>query len=98
MSLNCCYQWDYFSCPGDRYKTVDPWRNNVDRGKPKNLGERNCPSATLSTTNPTWTDLGANPDLPCERLAANHLSPDTTKMAGNYEVQRCSDFWWHYVL
>jgi hypothetical protein len=22
-----------------------------------------CPSATLSTTNPTWTDLGSNPGL-----------------------------------
>jgi hypothetical protein len=22
-----------------------------------------CPNATLSSTNPSWTDLGANPDL-----------------------------------
>jgi hypothetical protein len=33
-----------------------------------------CPSANLSTTNPTWTDLGANPGLHCEMLATDHLS------------------------
>ena len=26
-------------------------------------GEKTCPSATLSTTNPAWTDLGSNPGL-----------------------------------
>jgi hypothetical protein len=35
---------------------------------------RTCPSATLSTTNPTWTDLGINLGLHDERLATNHLS------------------------
>jgi hypothetical protein len=35
--------------------------NKIDRGKPKYLGEGgDYPSATLSTTNPTWTDLGLN--------------------------------------
>jgi hypothetical protein len=29
--------------------------NDIDRGKPKYWG-KTCPSATLSTTNPTWTD------------------------------------------
>jgi hypothetical protein len=33
-----------------------------------------CPSATLSTTNPTWTDLGTNLSLYGERLATNCLS------------------------
>jgi hypothetical protein len=42
-------------------------------GKLKNL-EKTCPSATLSTTNPTWTNLGVNLGLFCERLATNHLS------------------------
>jgi hypothetical protein len=32
-------------------------------GKLKNLGGKTCLSATLSTTNPTWTDLGANSGL-----------------------------------
>jgi hypothetical protein len=41
--------------------------NRSTRGKP-------CPSATLSTTNPTWTDPGSNPGLRGGRPAANRLS------------------------
>jgi hypothetical protein len=44
---------------------------NDDRGKPKNL-EKTCPSATVSTTNPTWADLDANTGLHGEMLATNH--------------------------
>jgi hypothetical protein len=40
-----------------------------DRAKLKNSGKM-CPSSTLSTS-PTWTDLGANLGLYCERLATN---------------------------
>jgi hypothetical protein len=35
------------------------WNENW-QGKPK-YSEKTCPSATLSTTNPTWPDLGSNP-------------------------------------
>jgi hypothetical protein len=38
---------------------------------------KTCPSATLSTTNPTWIDPGANPDLRGERPATNDLSHGT---------------------
>jgi hypothetical protein len=31
----------------------------IDGGKPK-YSERTCPTATLSTTDPTWPDLGSN--------------------------------------
>jgi hypothetical protein len=37
-----------------------------------------CPSATLSATNPTWIDLGANPGLRGEKPATNDLSHGTT--------------------
>jgi hypothetical protein len=37
-----------------------------------------CPSATLSTTNPTWTDPGSNPDLRGGMPATNRLGHDTT--------------------
>jgi hypothetical protein len=40
------------------------------------LGET-CPSATLCTTNPTWTDPGSKPGLRGERTATNRLSHDT---------------------
>jgi hypothetical protein len=74
--------WDYVSelqplmgllfIPQMIYKSVKPWWNYTDRGKPKN-SEKTCPSATLSTTNPTWTDLG----LCGERPATNCLSHGT---------------------
>ena len=34
------------------------------------------PSATLSTTNPTWIDLGSNPSLRGGRPGTNRLSHD----------------------
>jgi hypothetical protein len=43
-------------------------------GETEELGEKTCPSATLSTTNPTWADPGANPGLRGERPATNRLS------------------------
>jgi hypothetical protein len=50
--------------------SMEPWWN--DDGKTKELKRKTCPSlnATLSTTNPTWIDLG----LWGESLATNHLS------------------------
>jgi hypothetical protein len=39
-----------------------------------------CPSATLSTTNPTWTDPKSNPCLRSERPATNRLSHGTAKV------------------
>jgi hypothetical protein len=38
---------------------------------------KTCPSATLSTTNPTWTDPGSNPGLRGESSATNRLSHGT---------------------
>jgi hypothetical protein len=49
-------------------------------GKAEELGEKTCPSATLSTTNPTWTDPGSNPGLRCGRPAANRLSHGTAEI------------------
>jgi hypothetical protein len=45
-------------------------------GETEELGE-NLPSATLSTTNHTWIDPGANPGLRGERPATNRLSHGT---------------------
>jgi hypothetical protein len=43
-------------------------------GENRTIRRETCPSATLSTTNPTWTDLGVNQSLCSEKLAANCLS------------------------
>jgi hypothetical protein len=50
-------------------------------GETEVLGE-NLPSAILSTTNPTWIDPGANPDLRGERPATNRLSHGTAIVVG----------------
>jgi hypothetical protein len=47
---------------------MEQWWNYIGRGKPKN-SEKTCPSATLSTTNPTMIDPGLRGDMP----ATNHL-------------------------
>jgi hypothetical protein len=46
-------------------------------GENQRTRRKTCPSATLSTTNPTWIDPGANPGLQGERPATNDLSHGT---------------------
>jgi hypothetical protein len=51
------------------------WNENW-QGKPK-YSEKTCLSATLSTTNPTWPDLGSNPGRRHGKPANNCLNYDT---------------------
>jgi hypothetical protein len=53
--------------------------NDIYRAKPNN-SEKNLSNATLSTTNPTWIEPGANPGLRDERPATNNLSHGTTSL------------------
>jgi hypothetical protein len=46
-------------------------------GENRQPREKTCPSATLSTTNPTWTDPGSNSGLRSERPGTNRLSHGT---------------------
>jgi hypothetical protein len=46
-------------------------------GKIRSTRGKTCPSATLSTTNPTWTDPESNPCLRGERPATNRLNHGT---------------------
>jgi hypothetical protein len=43
-------------------------------GENRSTRGKTCPIATLSITNPTWTDPGSNPGLRGERPATNRLS------------------------
>jgi hypothetical protein len=43
-------------------------------GENRSTRGETCPSATLSTTNPTWTDPGSNPGFRGDRPATNRLS------------------------
>jgi hypothetical protein len=46
-------------------------------GENRRTRGKTCPSATLSTTNPIWTDPGSNPALRGGRPAANRLNHGT---------------------
>jgi hypothetical protein len=48
------------------------WNENW-QGKPK-YSEKTCTGATLSTTNPTWPDLGSNPGRRGGKPATNRLN------------------------
>jgi hypothetical protein len=48
-------------------------------GENRRTRGKTCPSATLFTTNPTWTDPESNPGLCGGRPAANRLSRGTAK-------------------
>jgi hypothetical protein len=76
--------------------------NRCTRGK-------TCPSAALTTTNPTWTDPGSNPGLRVERPATNCLSHGTAKEDSetlfflvfqfyNLTEEREKFFYWNYLL
>jgi hypothetical protein len=47
-------------------------------GENRRTRRKTCPSATLSTTNPTWIDPDSNPGLCGERPATDDLSHGTT--------------------
>jgi hypothetical protein len=51
---------DYFS---SFFRVIEYRWIQMDKGKPKYSGGKTRPSATLSTTNPTWTDPGSKPGL-----------------------------------
>jgi hypothetical protein len=70
----CGHYWPIVRAPDDRWWWL--WRNwwNEDwQGKPK-YSEKTCPSATLSTINPTWPDPGSNPGRRGGKPATNRLS------------------------
>jgi hypothetical protein len=48
-------------------------------GAPK-YSEKTCPSATLSTTNPIWPDLGSNPGRRGGKPAINRLGYGTAQI------------------
>jgi hypothetical protein len=46
-------------------------------GENRSTRRKTCPSATLFTKNPMWTDQGSNPGLRGERPVTNRLSHGT---------------------
>ena len=48
-------------------------------GENRSTRGKTCTSATMSTTNPTWTDPGSKPGVRGERPATNRLSRGTAQ-------------------
>jgi hypothetical protein len=70
---HCC---PIVPAPDDRWWLWSSWWNEDWQGKQK-YSEKSCPSATLSTTNPKWPDLGSNPGHRGGKPAINRLSYGT---------------------
>jgi hypothetical protein len=69
MSPKCCLQRAYCSSPR-WYISMENHGGMILTGETEEL-EKTCPSATLSTTNPTWTDPGTDPGLRSESPTSN---------------------------
>jgi hypothetical protein len=55
-------------------------------GENRRTRRKTCPSATMSTTNPTWIDPGVNTRLRGERPATNDLRYGTAKLNTKFGV------------
>jgi hypothetical protein len=85
----CGHYWPIAPASDDRrwWLWSSRW-NEGWQGKPK-YWEKTCPSATLSTTNLTWPDLGSNPGGYGGKPATNRLSYGVTFFL--YKFSRYSD-------
>jgi hypothetical protein len=61
-------------------------------GENRRTRGKTCPSATLSTTNPTCTGAGSNPGLRGERPATNRLSHGTAFLLLLVLISNCLIF------
>jgi hypothetical protein len=84
--------WLIIPTPYDRWWWLwsSRWNENWQE-KPK-YSEKTFPSATLSTINPTWPDLGSNPDRRFGKLATNLMS-DFTAYGNIHETQQYTQHW-----
>jgi hypothetical protein len=49
-------------------------------GENRSTPKKTCPSATVSTTDPTWTDLSLKSDLRSEGSVTDRLSHGTARL------------------
>jgi hypothetical protein len=68
----CLLTLAYYAFPR-RYEFGELQWNDILTGENRTTRKKTCPSATLSTSNPTWIYPGANPGLRGERPATNNL-------------------------
>jgi hypothetical protein len=73
--------WPIVPAPDDRW-VWSVWWNENWQGNPK-YSEETCPSATSSTTNPTWLGLGSSLDLRGGKPVTNR--PSQIKSKSHYD-------------
>jgi hypothetical protein len=73
--------WPILPAPDDIWWMWNSRWNENWQVKPK-YSEKTCPSATLSTINPIWPDMGLNPGRRDGKPATNRLSYGTARMGG----------------
>jgi hypothetical protein len=94
--LYCGHFWPIVPPPDDRWGWLwSNWWNEDWQGKPK-YSEKTRPSATLSTTNPTWSDPGSNPGRSGGKPTTNRLSYGATlsaSLTSAYSLRFFRTFW-----
>jgi hypothetical protein len=89
--LACC------TCPGWLWGWRIWW--NEDWQRTPKYSVKTCPSATLSTTNPTWLDPGANLDCRSRKPKTNRLSCGAagqiwfTQFSFSYSLLKSNEKW-----
>jgi hypothetical protein len=79
--------------PDDRWWWLWANRWNANwQGKPK-YSEKTCPSATLSTTNPTWPDSSSNAGRRGGKPATNRLSYGTALLSPYFTCNSNRTLW-----
>jgi hypothetical protein len=69
--------WSIAPAPDDTWWWIWSSRRNENWQRKPKYSEKTCPNATLSTTNPTWSDLGSNRGYRDGKPATNRLSYGT---------------------
>jgi hypothetical protein len=78
--------WPIVPAPDDRWVWLwSNWWNEDWQGKPK-YSEKTCPSATLSTTNPTWPDPGSYPGRRDGKPATNGLGYGAARFVTKWHI------------
>jgi hypothetical protein len=88
VGWDCGHFWPIVPAPDDRWGWLwSNWWNEDWQWKPK-YSEKTCPSATWSTTNPTWPDPGEQWRLPEYNASA---SLQTSGCTDNPRAYECCD-------
>jgi hypothetical protein len=92
MCLSCGFGLRRACCSSPRWCMTVCHGGMILSGGNRRTRRKNYPSATLSTTNPTWTDLGANPGLRGERPVTSRLSHGTASLLCKNDCHECLIF------